>query len=108
MVENRFTGPLIGDIKIPHVTVADDLAFVTHSQMEMQFMLDCGYTFAGRHRYGIHPTKSCVLTYPNRHKCREKYSYTMGEDQVQQTTQTKHLGINREKARKSIWTKKLI
>ena len=53
-VENRFTGALISHIKIPHVTVADDLAFVTHSQMEMQFMLDCGYTFAGRNRYGTY------------------------------------------------------
>ena len=98
--ENRFTGALMGHIKIPHVTVADDLAFVTHSQMEMQFMLDCGYTFAGRNGYGIHPTKSCVLTYPNGHKCMANYSYTMGEDQVQQTAQIKHLGINRETSQK--------
>ena len=34
------TGALNGYIKIPHVTVADDLAFLTHSQPEMQFMLD--------------------------------------------------------------------
>ena len=87
-VENRFIGALFGHIKIPHVTVADDLAFVTHSQMEMQFILDCGYTFAGRNIYGIHPIKSCVLTYPNGNKCMAKYSYTIGEDQVQQTTQT--------------------
>ena len=62
-VKNRFTGALIGHIKIPHVTVADDLAFLTHLQTEMQFMLDSGHTIAGKNRYGIHPTKSCVLTY---------------------------------------------
>lgn len=47
-VGNRFTGALIGHIKIPHIAVADDLAFVTHSQIEIQFMLDCGYSYAGR------------------------------------------------------------
>ena len=99
-MENRFTGALIGHIKIPHVTVADDLAFATHSQMEMQFMLNCRYTFAGRNIYGIHPTKNCVLTYPNGYKCMAKYSYTVGEGQVQQKTQTKHLGINRETSQK--------
>ena len=63
-------------------------------------MLDCGFTLAGRNRYDIHPTKSYVLTYPIGHKCMAKYSYTMGEDQVQPTTQTKHLGINRETSQK--------
>ena len=41
-----------------------------------------------------------LLTYPNGHKCMAKYSYTMGKDQVQQTTQTKHLGIDRETSQK--------
>ena len=97
-VENRFTGALIGHIKIPHVTVADDLAFVTHSQMEMQFMLDCGYTFAGRNRYGIHPTKSCVLTYPNGHKCMTKCSYTKYSRQLKLII----LVLTEKQARKSI------
>ena len=99
-VENRFTGALIGHIKIPHVTVADDLAFLTHLQTEMQFMLDSGHTFAGKNKYGIHPTKSCVLTYSNGHKGMENATYTMGEDQVQQSYQTKHLGIFRETSQK--------
>ena len=93
-VENRFTGALMGHIKIPHVTVADDLAFLTHLQTETQFMLDSDHTFAGRNRYGIHPTKSCVLTYSNGHEGMEKTTYTMGEDQ------TKHLGIFRETSKK--------
>ena len=67
-VENRFTGALIGYIKIPLVTVADDLAFLTHSQLEMQFMLDRGHSYARTNRYGIHPTKSCVLTHRTVHR----------------------------------------
>ena len=100
---NRFTGALIGRIKIPHVTVADDLAFLTHLQMEMQFMLDC----AGRNRYGIHPTRSYVLTYSNGHQGMQKATYTMGEDQVQQSNQTKHLGIFREASQKINTEKKV-
>ena len=99
-VENRFTGALIGYIKIPHVTVADDLAFLTHSQPEMQFMLDRGHSYAGRNRYGIHPTKSCVLTYPYGPQKPKDVVYTMGNDQVQQEKQTKHLGILRDISQK--------
>ena len=78
-VENRFTGALIGHIKISHVTVADDLAFLTHLHTEMQFMLDSGHTFAGKNRYGIHPTKSCILTYSNGHKGMEKATKIMAK-----------------------------
>ena len=99
-VENRFTGALIGYIKIPHVTVADDLAFLTHLQPEMQFMLDRGHSYAGRNRYGIHPTKSCVLTYPYGPQKPKDVVYTMGNDQVQQEKQTKHLGILRDISQK--------
>ncbi|MEW8547407.1 MAG: reverse transcriptase domain-containing protein, partial [Candidatus Thiodiazotropha sp.] len=98
-VENRFTGALIGHIQIPHVTVADDLALLTHSQLEMQFMLDCSYSYAGRNRYVIHPTKSCVLTYPFGRKVPEA-TYFIGGDRVQQENQTKHLGVLRDTSQK--------
>ena len=38
-LENKFTGAKIGHIRIPHVTVADDLTLMSHSQTEMQSMV---------------------------------------------------------------------
>ena len=95
-IENRFAGVLIGHIKISNVTMVDDLAFLTLVEMEMQYMLDCAHGFAGKNRYGIHPTKSYVLTYLSSHSGVEKITNAICGDQVQQASQTKHLGISRE------------
>ena len=35
-LEDKYTGALIGSIRIPHVTVADDLLLVSESELEMQ------------------------------------------------------------------------
>ena len=40
-------------------------------------MLYCGHGFAGRNRYGIHPTKTLVLTYLYGPKTLGEVTYTM-------------------------------
>lgn len=57
--------------------MVDDLAFLTLVEMERQYMLDCGHGFAGKNIYGIHPTKSCILTYLSSHSGVEKKSPTL-------------------------------
>ena len=37
--EERFSGKLIGTVKIPHVTVADDMCFITEDKAELQPMM---------------------------------------------------------------------
>ena len=60
-LEDKFTGAMIECIRIPHVTVADDLTEMTHSHTEMQVMLPASGGFANGARFVIHPTKSCIL-----------------------------------------------
>ena len=38
-VEDKFTGKQIGTVKIPHVTVADDMCFITEEKSELQPMV---------------------------------------------------------------------
>ena len=39
-LEDKYIGMAIGSIRIPHVTVADDLALLSNSKNEMQYMID--------------------------------------------------------------------
>ena len=64
-LEDKYTGTVTGSVRIPHITVSDDLAVLSNSRNEMQHMLDDTGEFANMERYIIHPTKSGVLTYSN-------------------------------------------
>ena len=56
-VEDRFTGKKIGTVRIPHISVADDMCFVTEDRSEVQPTLSTAETYANREHYTIHPTK---------------------------------------------------
>ena len=60
-IENKFTGAKIGYIRVPHVTVADDVVLLTNLASEMQVMLPCTGSYANIARFVSHPTKSCIL-----------------------------------------------
>lgn len=62
-VEDRFSGKQIGVIKIPHVSVADDMCFVTEDKEEAQPMMSSAESYANREHYTIHPTKTVTLQY---------------------------------------------
>ena len=64
-LEDKYISMAIGSIRIPHVTVADDLALLSNSKNEMQYMIDDTGGFANQERYFIHPMKSGVLIYGN-------------------------------------------
>ena len=76
-LEDKYTGTVIGSVRIPHITVADDLAVLSNSRNEMQHMLDDTGEFANMERYIIHPTKSGVLTYSNGKKSKSCNGFTM-------------------------------
>ena len=60
-VEDRFDGS--GTAKIPHISMADDMCFVTEDKEEVQPMLTTAETYANREHYTIHPTKTATVQY---------------------------------------------
>ena len=62
-MEDRFCGKRIGTVSIPHVTVADDMCFITEEESEVQPMMSAAELQANREHYTIHPTKTVILNY---------------------------------------------
>ena len=95
-LENKFTGATIGYIRVPHVTVADDLTLMGNCTSEMQVMVQTSGTVANKARYVIHPTKSCILSYWEKYIQSCELTYTMNGEEMSKVEQTKHLGISRD------------
>ena len=93
-LENKFTGAIIGHIRIPHVTVADDFTLMSHSPNEIQVMVPTSGGFANRSRFVIHPKKSCILTYWDTYSKHQYVSYTMNGVEMRQVKHSTHLGIH--------------
>ena len=106
-LESKFTGAKIGYIRIPHVTVADDLTLMSHSQSEMQVMIPTSGGFANRSRFVIHPKKSCILTYGDKYLQYKEASYYMNGMEMSKVQQSTHLGIHRESSNKANITEKI-
>ena len=95
-MENKFTGAKIGCIRVPHVTVADDVALLTNLASEMQVMLPCTGSFANIARFVIHPNKSCILIFWEKYAQPQCASFTLNGEEMAQVDHAKHLGIHRE------------
>ena len=52
-----------GTVKIPHVTVADDICFITEKRSELQPMLASAELQANREHFTIHPVKTVIKSY---------------------------------------------
>ena len=69
-VEDRFTGNKIGTVvRIPHISVADDMCFITEDRSEVQPMLSTAETYANRELYTILTTKTVTLQYNQVEEC---------------------------------------
>ena len=106
-LEDIFTGAMIGCIRIPHVTVADDLTEMTHSRTEMQVMLPTSGGFNNGAQFVIHPTKSCILTYWDKYLQHQEDGYTMNGVEMSQVQHLTHLGIHRDSSNKAYITEKV-
>ena len=62
-VEDKLSGKRIGTVKIPHVTVADDMCFITEEKSELQPMVYSAEIQANREHFTIHPVKTVVQSY---------------------------------------------
>ena len=94
-LEQRYTGVKIGSIKIPHVTVSDDLAVISSAQSEAQAMVwDVGDN-AGRERFFVNPSKSHTLKHPSNRKKECQGEIFMYNDKIENSNSATHLGIVR-------------
>ena len=90
-VEERFSGKLIGTVKIPHVTVADDMCFITEDKAELQPMMSAAELQANREHYNIHPTKTVILNYG----AQPQPEVSLYGTPVTTEDHTVHLGVHR-------------
>ena len=90
-VEDRFCGKRIGTVSIPHVTVADDMCFITEEEPEIQPMMSAAELQANREHYTIHPTKTIILNYNDQ----LQPSVCLYGTTVTAEDQTVHLGVHR-------------
>ena len=62
-LEDRYPGVKIGSIRIPHITVADDLAILAENKSDSQVMVWDVEDSSNRERHCVHPAKSHILWY---------------------------------------------
>ena len=60
-LKDRYPKVKIGTIRIPHITVADDLAILAENKSDSQVMVWDVEDISNRERYCVHPTKSHIL-----------------------------------------------
>ena len=99
-LESNYSGTRIGSIRIPHITVADDLALMAESETETQVMLWDVENNANCDRYYIHPMKSHILRYCCGRKKKPDFDIFLSGDRVDITDSAVHLGIVRNTSRK--------
>ena len=62
-LEDRYLGVKKGSIRIPHITVADDLAILAENKSDSQVMVWGVEDSTNRKRYCVHPAKRHILWY---------------------------------------------
>ena len=77
-------------------TCADDLAFLTNCENELQIMLNVATRNANQDRVTIHPDKSnAVLLNSHKTVTKKSFSVKMGDKSMQLSASTQHLGLFR-------------
>ena len=90
-VEDRFTGTRFGTVKIPHVTVADNMCFVTEKRSVLQPMLASAELQANRGHFTIYPVKTVIKSY----NTKQEPSVKLYGKNIQSEDPVVHLGIHR-------------
>ncbi|VDI59356.1 Hypothetical predicted protein [Mytilus galloprovincialis] len=86
-------GAKIGNISVVAPTCADDIALLASNKHEIQALLDIVHDSTKRDLVTINPNKSDLV--PLTTKC-ENFSVQLGNDIIDQKSETKHLGLVRE------------
>ena len=98
-LEDKFTGAMIGCIRIPHVTVADDLTEMTHSHDAS----DVTGVWWLRQWCTVCDSPNQKL-YPGKH---QEDGYTMNGVEMSQVQHLNHLGIHMDSSNKANITEKV-
>ncbi len=85
-------GMKIGSTHIAATACADDLILMSPSKHAIQILLDEAVTYAKRHRYKLHPTKSVITAY----KDQPPEDIEMYDSPIPTTEKLEHLGIKRQ------------
>ena len=96
-------GLCIGTVFCGCPTCADDLAFLSNCENELQVMMNVAIRNAKKDNVTIHPDKSNVVLL-NSHKTVSKKSFSldMGDKKVQFSSSTTHLGLLRSEVNENI------
>ena len=96
-------GLCIGNTYCGCPTCADDLAFLSDCENELQIMLNVATRNAKPDRVTIHPDKSnAVLLKPHKTVTKKSFSVKMGEKSMQLSSSTTHLGLFRTEVNKNM------
>ncbi|MES9903311.1 MAG: reverse transcriptase family protein [Sedimenticola sp.] len=103
-IESQHLGKHIGTTYVGCPTCADDVLLMSNDSAELQSMLNIADSYAGDHRYLIHPLKSSVVRRVTNSSWQKKEIITdwvMGNTEITVQRQTTHLGLNRTAANES-------
>ena len=95
-IEVKYTRTITGSFRIPHITVADDLALLSKEENEMQYILDDSGDFSNQDHYIIHPKKSGILTYLKKFGKTSENDFNQQGKPIKSVESTVHLGIHRD------------
>ena len=96
-LEKRALGLSIGLEYCGSPLCADDIVLMSTDETEIQAMLDIAYKFSCQHRYNIHPQKSNIVKLDRSNKGNVEQMINLGNEPLQKSLQTTHLGIIRAK-----------
>jgi hypothetical protein len=86
----------MGGLTIPAIASADDIVLLSLTKLGLQRMMDCCYDYACTWRYEFNTLKSAVIVC-NESKAeyaRSRRIWSLGENEVGETDNYTHLGIN--------------
>ena len=94
-LEDRYPGIKIGSIRVPHITVADDLTILAEKKLDSQVVVWNVEDSTNRKRYCSHPAKSNILWCKFGGKGDSDLDAFLGDTKVDMASSATHLGINR-------------
>ncbi len=91
-LEAKCRGAALGSIPITHITVADDVALVSHTRNDQQHMANRVQQYSRDHHYSINPTKSATVIWNGGKNIEE---VVVGDSKVEVVREVTHLGMTR-------------
>ena len=95
-------GAAVCSVRSGNPALADDLALIATSPLNLQKMLDIVYAYAYKWLFMIHAEKSCVLIFSLNKRTKSAYPFCIGNEQLREESTTTYLGILQDVSLKSV------